>query len=357
MSENKNTKIFQSPVFIVAIALICCALWGSATPFIKTGYELLLSPERDVPSIILFAGTRFLLAGLLTIIIYSIARRKILYPKPENLGRVAVVSVFQTIVQYIFFYIGLANTTGVKGTIASGSSTFFALLVSALIFKQEKLTAKKIVACVLGFAGIVMVNLNGLTFDMNFFGDAFVIFSAISAGTSSVLIKRFSKHEDPVTISGYQFMLGGVFMIIVGLIFGGRLEPKSFLGILVLIYLAFLSAIAYSLWGILLKYNPVSKITIFNFSTPVFGTLLSLIMLKGEAAVNPWNLILTLLLVSLGIFLLNYSPRQKTPANTALSDVTNSGDGEEENKAEENEFDDNKFDEAQSTALNTEGEE
>ncbi len=315
MSLNNNDRgaFFKHPLAITLIALLCCALWGSATPFIKTGYELLLPVQGDVPSIILFAGCRFLLAGMLTIAIFSIARRRFLYPKVHNLGRVATVSAFQTVIQYIFFYIGLANTSGVKGTIASGSSTFFALLISALIFRQEKLTVKKIIACVLGFAGIIAVNLDGLTFDMNFFGDAFVIFSAISAGTSSVLIKRFSKHEDPVTICGYQFMMGGALMIVTGLISGGKMQVVHYTGILVLIYLAFLSAIAYSLWGILLKYNPVSKITVFNFSTPVFGTVLSLLMLQGEKNVNPVNLIITLLLVSLGIFLLNYQPPKKAP--------------------------------------------
>ena len=58
-------------------ALLCCALWGSATPFIKTGYELLM-PEKNVSSTILFAGIRFTLAGIMTVLIYSIARRKLL---------------------------------------------------------------------------------------------------------------------------------------------------------------------------------------------------------------------------------------------------------------------------------------
>ncbi len=328
LDTNDRGAFFRHPLAITLIALLCCALWGSATPFIKTGYELLLPTQGHVPSIILFAGTRFLLAGMLTVAIFSIARRRFLYPRLENLGRVATVSAFQTVIQYVFFYIGLANTTGVKGTIASGSSTFFALLISALIFRQEKLTVKKIVACVLGFAGIIAVNLDGLTFVMNFYGDAFVIFSAISAAASSVLIKRFSKHEDPVTICGYQFMLGGAFMILVGLIAGGKMEVIHFTGILVLVYLAFLSAIAYSLWGILLKYNPVSKITVFNFSTPVFGTLLSLLMLEGEKNVNPLNLILTLLLVSLGIFLLNYQPPNRVTAKA--DDAPEQTDGADE---------------------------
>ncbi len=308
--QNEKTSIFQKPAVVVICALICCALWGSATPFIKTGYELLL-PDKDVPSTILFAGIRFALAGLITVIIYSIGRKKLLYPKTDNIPRVLLVGLFQTVIQYIFFYIGLANTSGVKGTIASGTSAFFAVLVASLIFRQEKLTMKKVIACVLGFAGIVIVNLDGLEFTMNFFGDAFVIFSAISLAFSSVLIKKFSKYEDPVVISGYQFIAGGSFMIIVGLLFGGKITLTNPVGLLVLIYLAFLSAIAYALWGMLLKFNPVSKVSVFNFTTPIFGTILSEIMLTESSGVKPLNLIITLLLVSSGIFLLNFQTKKK----------------------------------------------
>lgn len=320
--NDSKSRIFSNPIAIVLIALLCCALWGSATPAIKTGYLLLdMVPKDasspDTQSILLFAGIRFFFAGALTVIIFSIARRKFLYPKLRNLGRVGIISIFQTIVQYLFFYLGLAYTTGVKGTIASGSSTFFALLVSALIFKQEKLTAKKILACVLGFAGIVIVSLDGL-FDplktdvfTDVLGVCFVVFSAISAGVSSVLIKRFSKHEDPVTLSGYQFMLGGAFMTVLGLSLGGKIYVKDLGDVAILAYLALLSAVAYSLWGILLKYNPVSKITVFNFSTPIFGTLLSVLLLEDSKAVNPINLTITLLLVSAGIFLLNYQRTRK----------------------------------------------
>ena len=131
--EQVKSKIFTNRFFVAVVALFCCALWGSATPFIKIGYELIL-PAKDVASTILFAGVRFTLAGVFTVLIYSIGRKKFLLPKKENLGKVATVSCFQTILQYIFFYIGLANTTGVKGTVESGSSAFFALLISSLIF-------------------------------------------------------------------------------------------------------------------------------------------------------------------------------------------------------------------------------
>lgn len=302
---QKKKQIFKNPFVIMITALFCCALWGSATPFIKTGYELIL-PWRGTPSTILFAGLRFTLAGIIAIAIYSIGRGKFLVPKKENYLRIGVVALFQTVLQYIFFYIGLANTTGVKGTIASGSSAFFALLVAGVFFKMEKITLKKLIACVIGFAGIVLVNLNGLDFNMNFFGDGFVIFSAIASAASSVFAKKYSSYEDPVIISGYQFFVGGLVMVLIGLISDGHIQLPDLKAASVLIYLAFLSATAYSLWGVLLKYNPVSKVSIYSFMTPVFGVVLSNIMLNEQGSVSAINMIMAMCLVSLGIFMLNY---------------------------------------------------
>lgn len=308
-NSNKLTKICTNMVFVTVMALLCCALWGSATPFIKIGYSLML-PVKNVPSTILFAGVRFAMAGAITVIIYSIARRKFLFPKRENWGRVATISVFQTVIQYIFFYIGLSNTTGVKGTIASGSNAFFAILIASLVFRQEKLTPRKILACIIGFSGIILVNLNGLDFNINFTGDCFVLFSAISYAFSSVLIKKFSNYEDPVVLSGYQFIIGGLFMIILGKAMGGSISVTSANAAAVLVYLAFLSAIAYSLWGVLLKYNPVSRVTVFSFMIPVFGVILSKLMLTEDSNVSPINLVITIVLVSTGIILLNYNKKK-----------------------------------------------
>ena len=321
-----SEKLFSHPLFVTLAALFCCLLWGSATPFIKLGYELVLPPERDVASTVLFAGIRFFLAGIFTVVIFSISRRRILFPKPTSWGMVCTVSAFQTVLQYIFFYVGLANTSGVKGTILTGSSTFFAILISSLIFRIEKLDVKKIAACVLGLAGIVVINLNGLELTMNLLGDGFCIFSAISLGVSSTLIKIFSKREDPVTISGYQFILGGAVMIGIGLAFGGRVDLLSLGGSAILIYLSLLSAVAYSLWGMLLKYNPVSRVTVFSFTTPVFGVLLTMLMIKESSKVSPISLILALVLVSGGILLLNLKLKAREKAAEPVAPQESAGE-------------------------------
>jgi len=152
---------------IVALgALLCCALWGSATPAIKNGKTLLI--EDNVESTILFAGIRFFAAGIITVLIYSIARRKLLYPKLKNMPKVLTVSTFQTVIQYIFFYVGLSLTTGVKGAVLSGSSAFIIVILAALVFKTENLTFKKVLACLVGFLGMLLGPLAAVLFKMLF---------------------------------------------------------------------------------------------------------------------------------------------------------------------------------------------
>ena len=306
----KKTSIFQKGWVVLLLALLCTALWGSATPFIKLGYLHLQVDTTHIPSIFVFAGVRFFLAGLLTIIIYSIARKKVLYPRKQNIAKVSLVSLFQTVLQYILFYIGLANTSGVKGTICSATNTFFAILIASLIFRQEKLTVRKIVAMIIGFLGVIVVNLNGLELGFNI-GDACVILSALMYGVSNVLIKKYSADEDPVVISGYQFLMGGAFMVLLGLALGGQISIINVEGASIMLYLACLSAIAYSLWGVLLKYNHVSKVTIYCFMIPVFGVVLSMLMLTESAGVGVPNMVIALLLICIGVTTLNVSPKPK----------------------------------------------
>ena len=289
---------------IALLALLCCLLWGSATPSIKIGYELFQIGSADTMSQILFAGVRFTLAGILTIIICSIISRKPLVPKKSSWKMVLKLSLVQTVIQYFFFYMGLAHTVGAKGAIISGMNCFFALLISALVFRMEKLSAKKILGCIIGFAGIMVLNItSSFTLSFTLAGEGALVLSTLAYALSSVLIKRYSSEENPVTLSGWQFVLGGVVMIIVALCGGGRLEPVSAKAWLLMLYMGALSAVAYTIWGLLLKNNPVSKVTAFSFSTPVFGVILSIIFLKES--INLLQYIFALILVCVGISIVN----------------------------------------------------
>lgn len=303
----KDKEHFMQKTIVVWLgALLCCALWGSAFPCIKIGCRLFDIASGDVAAQILFAGCRFTLAGVLALAIGSALNREWLVPKRRSYGRIAKLALLQTVAQYIFFYVGLANTTGVKASIIEGVNVFIAILVASLLFHQEKLSAAKILGCVIGFAGVVLVNISGggLDLEFHFTGEGFIFLSTIAYAFSSVFLKRYSKEDNPVLLSGWQFVFGGLVMIVCGLLAGGRLSEWSVAGVLMLLYMAVISAVAYSLWGILLKYNPVSKVAVFGFMNPVFGVILSAILLHEGDSIGVMCLV-SLALVCAGIYIVN----------------------------------------------------
>lgn len=305
---DRKEKILKKTWVVCLLAMVCCLLWGSAFPCIKVGYSLFGIGGVDTAAQILFAGIRFTLAGVLVIAIGSLMGRKIMRPNRKVLPKIGKICLLQTVIQYFFFYVGLAHTTGVRGAIVEASNVFLAILISSLIFRMEKLDGKKIVGCLIGFAGVILINLGGGGEDMglHLLGDGFVFISALAYALSSVLIKRYSEEEDPVMLSGYQFLAGGLVMTAGALLAGGRLGSFTVKGGALLLYMALISAVAYTIWGILLKYNPVSKVTVFGFSNPVFGVLLSALIL-GEGSAFGWRGVLALVLVSAGIFVVNFS--------------------------------------------------
>lgn len=304
---NKEKSLLTNPLFVFLCGGFCCFLWGSATPTIKIGYQLFSIAADDTPSIILFAGIRFLFAGICTLIAGSLIQKTVLVPKSvQALRMVIVLGLIQTVLQYFFFYSGLTSCPGVKSSVILATNVFTSLLVAALLYKQEKLTWLKIAGCVIGFTGVVLITVLGKEVDykLSFHGEGFIFLSSVSYGFSGSLVKIFSKKENTVMLSGAQFVFGGIVMIVYGLLGGGHIEGFTAASVVLLGYLVFISAVAYTLWGILLKYNEVSRVAVCGFLNPVFGVILSTIFLneKGQTGIIT---VVSLLLVCFGIYIVN----------------------------------------------------
>ena len=259
----------------------------------------------------LFAGYRFTLAGIMVILIGSLLKKKFLLPKSSSWPLVIKLGAVQTILQYVFFYIGLAHTTGVKSSIITSSNVFIAIFLSAAVFR-EKLSAGKLLGCLTGFLGVVLINLTGSGMDLNFSlaGEGCIFLSASAYALSSIMVKRYSAREDTFTLCGYQFFFGGIVLSLIGLACGGKVSGFTAASTLLLIYMGLISAVAYSLWSLLLKYNPVGKVAIFGFSNPVFGVTLSALLLGEKNQAFTLRGLAALLLVCTGILLVN-STRSK----------------------------------------------
>ena len=306
MIFKDKEKTFSKTWVVCLCAMCCCILWGSAFPCVKIGYRLFQIDTSSVPTLILFAGTRFSLAGVMVIIFGSISKRKFLLPKAKNWWRVGLVALFQTAMQYTFFYIGLANCTGVKSSVLNGLGVFFTILAACFLFRTERFNLIKLFGCLLGFGGVILINLGGsFTFEFTLLGEGFVIFSGLSSAVAAGLVKIFSKREDTTALCGWQFLCGGILLIIIGVSAGGRLTHIDVGAAFMLLYLGFLSACAFTLQGFLLRYNPVSKVAVFKSTNPLFGAVFSAIILGETAQLLSWFTLLALVLVCAGIFVIN----------------------------------------------------
>ena len=307
MRMTQKQNILTKTGIVALLACVCCILWGSAIPVIKTGYRFLHVDSSDIASQIVFAGVRFTLAGILVLIFASIREKKVMIPDKEILKYAVPVCLAQTVGQYFFFYIGIANTSGVKGGIITGLGNFIAILLSCLVFRNERMTRRKIAGCVLGFAGVVVINLLGNSLDMGFklIGEGFVLIAQLSYGISTVLINLFSRKVSPVVLSGTQFTMGGIVLMLIGAGMGGRLENVTTGGVVIIYYLAMVSALAYTLWSVLLAWKDVSKVAIFGFVNPLCGVILSALILgEVKQAFNVGSLA-ALILVCAGIYIVN----------------------------------------------------
>lgn len=299
----KNYKV------AAALAIFCTLLWGTAFPFIKVGYAQFGIEGNDIGSKLLFAGARFTLAGIMVLFIFLVKNKHL--PKIEKNGIMPVMLLgsVQTFGQYIFTYIGIGFTSGANTSVITACATFFTVLFAPLFFKSDKLNICKIIGCVLGFCGVLCVNSGGGVTVDTLFGDFMILMSTLSAAAGNFISKGIVRDREPISVTGFQLSFGGVLLLIAGFVTGGKLDFSSIKALLVLFWLAFVSAAAFAIWTALLKHHHASRICVFNLLVPVFGTLLSGIML-GESVFGI-EMIVSVVLICAGIFISNMQIKKR----------------------------------------------
>ena len=310
---SKNNTLFTNTASVAALAVLTTFLWGSAFPFVKISYAALAIGADDLFAKILFAGIRFVAAGLLVAAFALVRDRKFTLPDKADRKGILVLGFVQTTLQYLFFHVGLASTTGVKSSILYSANTFIAVLLAHSLYRSERLNKKKSLGCITGFLGVLVINLHGtgLSGGFTFQGEGMILLAAASFGFGAILSKRVAQTGDSVTITSYQLLFGGSLLLVAGLAGGGSFPVLNAAGLLSLFYLSVLSAVSFVLWTVLLKYNGVGRITVYNFMIPLFGTVLSALFL-GESIFDLRTL-LALLLVCSGIFIVNRPRATREP--------------------------------------------
>lgn len=301
-------KLLKNRIFAYAAAVFCTLLWGTAFPLIKLGYAEFEVANGDIGTKLVFAGARFLIAGVMVYIFCCFRERRVTLIKKDELLPVLKLGLVQTAAQYLFTYIGIGFTSGTSTSIITACASFITVGLAALFFK-EKITAVKVIGCALGFAGVLAINNFGFGAAGSLFGDVMILCSTVCAAFGNIIAKKSAGRVDPVRLTAFQLIAGSVILLAAGLIMGGRLNLMKFDGVIILLWLAFVSAAAFTVWTALLKYHPAGKISVFNLLVPVFGTVLSGVVLRED--ILRIETFLALALISLGIFLVNYNKRSR----------------------------------------------
>lgn len=295
------------------MAVISCVLWGSAFPVLKVTYRELGLGVEDNFGRMLLAGGRFFLAGIMVLVAVKFIFRQSIRVERHWLGPLFRLGLFQTGLQYFFFYNGIARTSGIKSAILNSIGNFFVVILAHFIYRNDRLNWGKIIGLATGFAGIVLINWQpgaGVSWDMSLLGEGLLVLSGLTSAIGTFQAKQLSQSLSPVVINAYQFLFGSLLLLLAGmpgLARGGLTPSPLFWGLF--IYSAFLSAAAFSIWYSLLKYNKPGEVTLFRFMIPVAGAVLSSLLLPGENLTpRAW---LALLLVAFGIAVVNYGQRRR----------------------------------------------
>ncbi|MDR3254319.1 MAG: DMT family transporter [Synergistaceae bacterium] len=215
------------------------------------------------------------------------------------------LSLLMSISQYILLYIGSALASGIEASILSSSGAFVGIIFSGFVFKDDPFTIRKLLGCLLGLASVVLLNIAEITsgvLTLSVIGGLLIILSQSMGVLGAIYLKYISQGRDALWLCGWQTLIGGVSLCAAGSLGGGGLDASHNLeGFKSFVLLAFCASLAAIISTQLYKYVDISKVVIFNFLLPIFGSLASA-MLLGESLAS-FALLVSLSFTCVGVFL------------------------------------------------------
>jgi drug/metabolite transporter (DMT)-like permease len=282
-------------------AIVACLLWGTGFVPVKIGLRY-ADP-------LIFAGMRFIIAGLV-LLPFCGRIKDVFLNLRNNFSKIIVLSFFQTFGLYSLFFIGMKFIPSAKGAVIIGASPVFAAITAHLMINNDKLNFVKSISIIIGLAGILSIGFDSQFWHMENMGELFgvilLVLGSVFSAVGNVIVSKNRGVIKPVLLNSLQFISGGVLLTMSSLAFEGIPHmnyPAAFY--LSLVWLSVMSAIAFSIWFILLQKSEVkvSELNVWKFLIPVVGVVLSWVMLPDEEPAV--NVVVGMVFVVLSIILIH----------------------------------------------------
>lgn len=302
-SDVKSLPLFQRPFWVSCFALTAAVVWGWAYPLIKMGFEEFAITPDMTGNKILFAGVRFTFSGLIILAFAKAKHRSFAMRRKTDWWFMLLFALLNTTFHYSTFYIGLSFSAGARAAILNSLSVFLLVIMACIFFKSDRFTMGKVLGCVLGFAGILALNMGGAeSGHFTLLGDGMIIVNALCSAVASLLTRSLIKRVDVFVGTGYSLGLGGLLLLVPSLLAGATMPQITCWGLVILLLLIGISALSFVLYNKLISCNPVGKVAIFNSLIPVVGAVTSCLCL-GETFY--WKYVIAGALATAGIYIIN----------------------------------------------------
>ena len=323
--------------FLAVCAIFVNILWGTPFPLVKEMYAQMNISAATLGDnyngqVLTTISIRFFLAGLITLVMAKLMGQQIFKVTPRQWYEVTSMGIVSTTAAYLFFNIGLVNTTTIKSTVLAQSSIFFSVILAHFAYKNDKLNQPKTIGLVLGLTGLLAVNLmnngNGLREMLSFswLGDGFMVLYGLVAALGMMQAKRIGSSLNSFVMTGWNLTIGAAILFVIGLFMGGSLSVITWTrtAIVLMLILALIASVAFGLWYWIVQHAKIGEISIYKFCMPLSGSLLSVFMGQDSFTLP---LTIGLVLVCVGIVVVNKPPkfllRKKASDESTINAHTN----------------------------------
>lgn len=291
----KKDNILKKTWVMVLLASLCQALWGVVFPVIKKSYELF--SISGVGSTLLFASIRFMIAGVILLLLDTFMEKRFPVLDKKGYASVFMLGTIQTGLAYAFQYIAMISASSINCSILNGTGVIFSTIIAHFISKDDKMNGRKALGGVLGFIGVLVCFLWGGKLEgFSLKGEGLMLLSILTFVTGTNLSRIVTTGIKSVVVSGYNLLAGGMELFVLALILGGRIGNGGLYGIMCLVFLSLTSCVCLYLWTALSSANSVSKVAVFQCINPITGAIAASLLL-GENVFQPKYIVSVLLVV------------------------------------------------------------
>ncbi len=280
-----------------SLALLTAILWGGNSVAIKIGLS-------GVPPIAL-AAARFFFGGLAVLTWAMVSKISIRLQPGERRALLFLVTLF--IVQIYTLNAGTHFTLAGRSTVFISIYPFFTAFFAHIFIPGDRLSRLKVIGMVLSFVGVATIFGESLAVGRleHLPGDILVFISGLLLGARQVYTKRLAQNIDPARILLWQATLSLPIFIVASLLLEDQTSYQLTAEVIgaILYQGIIIAGFCFMVITVLLRKHRASRLGVFGFVTPVFGVVLSNILL-GEGIST--GLLVSMFLVGIGIAIVNY---------------------------------------------------